>query len=39
MGNNLVSVVRLIVQAVVELSTKSEVRIEDIRGCAAKTHA
>jgi hypothetical protein len=39
MGNSLVSIARLIVHAVVELSTKSEVRIEDIRGCDARTPA
>jgi hypothetical protein len=39
MGNNLVSIVRLIVHAVEELSSKSEVMIEDIRGCEAKTYA
>jgi len=39
MGNNFVSIVRVIVHAVVELSTKSEVRIDDMSGCAAKMDA
>jgi len=39
MGNSFVSIVRFMVHAVEELSTESEVRIEHMSGCEAKTLA